>query len=182
MSTQVRSSIWSIYKTIDEVILENTFFAHRIRISEILPWDRKSYLTDAVLPRTSSSVIMWNCILAYSGFSGSLFWNKYIKTEVSKKRIHYSCEDRIEKSVLLDHRLSSLLMANGDPWDEFFYPILTLMIDSYIFACWKFNPFPVSQDFCRLLGDLPHLLMFLDSLYCKQYRPTMYFRLIRVAW
>ena len=27
--------------------------AHRIRISEILPWDRKSYLTQAILPRLS---------------------------------------------------------------------------------------------------------------------------------
>ena len=27
--------------------------AHRIRISEILPWDRKSYLTHAILPRLS---------------------------------------------------------------------------------------------------------------------------------
>ena len=26
---------------------------HRIRISEILPWDRKSYLTHAILPRLS---------------------------------------------------------------------------------------------------------------------------------
>ena len=34
------------------------FLAHRIRISEILPWDRKSYLTHAILPRTSSNVIM----------------------------------------------------------------------------------------------------------------------------
>ena len=31
------------------------------------------YLTHAILPRTSSKVIMWNCILAYSGTSGSLF-------------------------------------------------------------------------------------------------------------
>ena len=34
------------------------YLAHRIRISEILPWDRKSYLTHAILPRTSSNVIM----------------------------------------------------------------------------------------------------------------------------
>ena len=27
------------------------FLAHRIRISEILPWVRKSYLTHAILPR-----------------------------------------------------------------------------------------------------------------------------------
>ena len=31
---------------------------HRIRISEILPWDRKSYLTHAILSRTSSNVIL----------------------------------------------------------------------------------------------------------------------------
>ena len=28
-------------------------FAHRISISDILPWDRKSYLTNAILPRLS---------------------------------------------------------------------------------------------------------------------------------
>ena len=31
--------------------------AHRIRISEILPCDRKSYLTHAILPKTSSKVV-----------------------------------------------------------------------------------------------------------------------------
>ena len=41
------------------------FFAHRIRISEILPWDRKSYLSHAILLRTSSNVIMCNCILDF---------------------------------------------------------------------------------------------------------------------
>ena len=29
------------------------FLAHWIRISEIFPWDRKSYLTNAILPRLS---------------------------------------------------------------------------------------------------------------------------------
>ena len=33
------------------------FLAHRIRISEILPWDRKSYLTHAILQVTSSCEI-----------------------------------------------------------------------------------------------------------------------------
>ena len=37
--------------------------AHRIRISEILPWDRKSYLTFK----------LHRSILAYSGTSGGLF-------------------------------------------------------------------------------------------------------------
>ena len=50
-----------------------SYFLHTVRISEILPWDRKSYLTHAILPRTSSEVIMRNCILAYSRSSGSLF-------------------------------------------------------------------------------------------------------------
>ena len=51
------------------------------------------------------------------------------------KKIHYSCEGRIEKSVPRDHRLSSLgkpLDASRDPRDRFSYPILTLLIDSYI--------------------------------------------------
>ena len=34
------------------------FLAHPIRKSEILHWDRKSYLTNAILPRTSSNVFM----------------------------------------------------------------------------------------------------------------------------
>ena len=50
-----------------------SILAHRIRISEILPWDRKSYLTHVILPRASSNGIMLNCIVAYSGTSGSLF-------------------------------------------------------------------------------------------------------------
>ena len=29
------------------------FLAHQIRISEVLPWARKSYLTHAILPRLS---------------------------------------------------------------------------------------------------------------------------------
>ena len=33
--------------------------AHGRRISEILPWDRESYLTHDILPRMSSNVIMW---------------------------------------------------------------------------------------------------------------------------
>ena len=72
------------------------FLAHRIRISEILPWDRKSYLIQAILPRlscegyiywlywnsrtwlSSDVIVMFKCImciclLAYSGISGSLF-------------------------------------------------------------------------------------------------------------
>ena len=33
--------------------LDRTFLAHNIRISEILPRDRKSYLTHVILPRLS---------------------------------------------------------------------------------------------------------------------------------
>ena len=67
------------------VIWDCFFLAHRIRISEILPWDRKSYLTHAILPR----------------------------------------------------HLFAILMPNGDPLDGFFYPTLTLMIDSYILYKWS---------------------------------------------
>ena len=42
----------------------------------------------------------------------------------------------IEKSVPRDHHLLSLgkpwhWASLGDPWDRFFYPTLTLMMDSY---------------------------------------------------
>ena len=37
---------------------------------------------------------------------------------VSKKSIQYSCEGGIEKSVPRDHRLSSLVMPNGDSSQE----------------------------------------------------------------
>ena len=55
-----------------------------------------------------------SCKLHLSIFSD--FWKlvlKLKKTVVSKKRIHYSCEGRIENSVPQDHRLSSL----GKPRD-----------------------------------------------------------------
>ena len=50
---------------------------------------------------------------------------------VSKKKIYFSCEGRIEKSTPRDHSLSSLGKSNGNPRDLFFCPTLTLMIDSY---------------------------------------------------
>ena len=34
-------------------VQEVAFIAHRIRIPEILPWDRNFYLTQAILPRLS---------------------------------------------------------------------------------------------------------------------------------
>ena len=105
-----------------------SFLAHPTRISEILSWDRKSYLTMLSYPGChvratyigcinwncrhvtsllcSSDFIMWNCILAYSGTSGGLVLNK--KQWWARKRIHYWCEGRIEKSVSWYHRFSSL--------------------------------------------------------------------------
>ena len=51
-----------------------------------IPWERKSYLTHAILPRTSSNVIMWYCILAIQGLLEAYFKLKKInKTVVSKK-------------------------------------------------------------------------------------------------
>ena len=53
---------------------------------------------------------------------------------VSKKKIHYLFEGRIEKSVPHDHHLSSLNEprdAKGRPQDGFFYPTLEFMIYSF---------------------------------------------------
>ena len=88
------------------------FLAHRIGISEILPWDRKSYLTHAISPRMSSNV-MWNCILHIQGLLEAYFEINKLKQWWARKRTHYSCEGRIEKSVPWDHLLSSL----GKPRD-----------------------------------------------------------------
>ena len=53
---------------------------------------------------------------------------------VSKKQNPlFVFEDGLEKSVTHDHRLSSLGKPI-DPRDRFFYPTLTLMIDSYNFT------------------------------------------------
>ena len=56
------------------------------------------------------------------------------KKRKKKKKIHQSCADGIEKSLPHNHSLSplaSLVMPNRDPRAGFFYPTLTLMMDSY---------------------------------------------------
>ena len=122
-----------------------------------LPWDRKSHLTRAILPRLSHEGyihwLYWNSSTCLSSdIIVMLKWRHHVKLYLSilrdfwelilrykkqwwaRKRIHYSCGGRIEKSVPRDHRLSSL----GKPRDaklwssgQIFYPTLTLMIDSY---------------------------------------------------
>ena len=69
-----------------------------------------------------SDVFIFYYILAYSGTSWSLLKN----SGEQEKIIYDSCEGRIEKSVPRDHRLSSLVIPNGDPQDGFFYPTLIL--------------------------------------------------------
>ena len=54
------------------VVFRTVILVHRVRVSEILPWDRKSYLTHATQV-TSTCEIASEC---YSGISGSLFLNK----------------------------------------------------------------------------------------------------------
>ena len=118
--------------------MEYLFLQHQIGISEILPWDRKSYLTHAILLRlscegnihwlygnsrtlSSSDVIVmfkW-ChhvklyLSLFRDFWKLIFLNEKKKQWWARKRIHYLCEGRIEKSVPRDHCLSSL----GKPCD-----------------------------------------------------------------
>ena len=47
------------------------------------------------------------CISAYPKISGGIDNIKMQYFKVSKKKIHYLCEDWIVKSVLCDHHLSS---------------------------------------------------------------------------
>ena len=132
------------------------FLTHPIRISEIVPWDSKSYFGHAILPRlsregythwlywksrtwSSSDVIVllkWRhhvkLHLSESGTSGNL--SKTQKQWGARKIIHYLCEGRIENPPLritVCHHSASLVMPKGDPQNIFFYPTLTLMMDSY---------------------------------------------------
>ena len=62
------------------------------------------------------------------------FQCKMMYLVMSKKRIHYSCEGGIENPYLvitICHHSASLVMPIGDPRDGFFYPTLTLMMDTY---------------------------------------------------
>ena len=48
----------------------------------------------------------------------------------TRKILHHSCKNKMEESAIattVGHHLVSLVMSYGDPWDEFFYPILSLM-------------------------------------------------------
>ena len=106
---------------------------------------------------------MLHCILAYSGTSRAYFKiNKYSNTKINKnsgeqkKRIHYSCEGRIEKNpslgITVCHHSASLVMPNGDPRDGFFYPTLTLMIDSYNL---RFYPGTEKSDLTHAISPVP---------------------------
>ena len=107
--------------------LRPKFLAHRISISEILPWDRKSYLTQAILPVCYIHWLYWNsCTWSSSNVIVMFKWRHHVQLDLgvfmdlwklilklkkqwwARKRIHYLCEGRIEKSVPRDHRLSSL--------------------------------------------------------------------------
>ena len=119
------------FSSTDIISRDTSFLAHRIRISEILPWDRKSYLTQAVtrglcigciwsLPygrQVTSLLFKWRhhgiLLLRYSETSGSFLNIKCGILRWARKRIHYLCEGRIEKSIPQDHHLASL----GKPCD-----------------------------------------------------------------
>ena len=76
------------------IILRMNILEHQIQISEILPWDRKSHLTHAILPRLSrEDYIHW------------LYWN-------TRK---LSSSDVIVK-LKLRHRVKLYLSVFRDFW------------------------------------------------------------------
>ena len=121
----------------------NVFLAHWIRTSEILPWDRNSDLTHTILPRLSHEGyihwLYWNSRTNGSQMTSLLIvkvtssseiaskriqglleaYSKIKKQWWARKRIHYSHECRIEKSVPCDHSLSSLCKpCNAKRWSS----------------------------------------------------------------
>ena len=129
--------------------LSKYFLAHRIWISEILPWDRKFYLTLIILPRlsregyihwlywhsrtrSSSDVIVmfkWrHHIMSHLSVS-KYFWEPFSKHKmryliVSKNKNPFMVGwNRTKKSIPWDHHLSSLsrVMTNSDPKGRIFF-------------------------------------------------------------
>ena len=142
-------------KSIKEIMI---ILAHWIRISDILSWDRKYYLTHVILQRLSCEEwtlivlelmhIIVKCRICYRKMT-SLY---KVPSQCIQELLGYFLKHKVQflmvgrkkktlfmwgwdiKFISLDHRLSSLVMLNGDPRDGFSYPTLTLMIDSYIIA------------------------------------------------
>ena len=64
--TEAMSFFYGINKEVLPLKVRLVFLSHWIRISEILPWDRISYLTQAILPR-----------LSCEGYIHWLYWNSH---------------------------------------------------------------------------------------------------------
>ena len=82
-----------------------------------------------------SDVIITFRISAYSGTSGSLFLriNVVSNGEQEKESLIRVRVGKKNPSLVITvwHHSASLVMPNSDPRDRYFYPTLTLMIDSY---------------------------------------------------
>ena len=72
--------------------------------------------------------------------------------------------------ITVCHHSASLLMPNGDPRDEFFYPTLTLIVDSYIILlfqdilCLNCDIIPDESLFIEMGGNSLKAIQLLDEL------------------
>ena len=57
-------------------------------------------------------------------------------------------------AITVCHHSASLVMPNGDPRDRFFYPTLTLMIDSYSLIARQTNQHAAHFQY-NVLNNLP---------------------------
>ena len=101
-------------------VLKALFLAHQIRTSEILPWDRKSYLTHVILPRLSHK----GCTLVVLELTGMVVkpHYSYVKLtsscHVASQHIHELLE------AFLKHKMQYLMVSKkGNPlfgleWDR----------------------------------------------------------------
>ena len=66
----------------------------------------------------------------------------YLISGEEERETNYSCEDGIENlslTINVCHHSASLVMPIGDPRNGFFYPTLTLIMDSFIVTL-KYQP------------------------------------------
>ena len=70
-------------------------------------------------------------ISAYSGTSGSLFQCVFYSEQEKESICVRMGLKNLPLTISLCHHSASLVMPIGDPQDRFFYPTLTLMMDSF---------------------------------------------------
>ena len=163
--------------------LTSTFLAHQSKISDILSWVGKCILPRRENERTFHCLYCNSCTWPSSDVIVMLKWRHHVTSQRTqgllevyfkiksqwraRKRIHYSWERdrkiRPLKSTFVITRQASRCQA-VILWDGFFYPILTIMIDSYMLK--------IERSQGRRTSTISSISQWFLTCTCKTFRST----------